>query len=543
MFKKSFFYCLFYLFSLIASALKPLPNTLNADNGLEISSLDSKKPTLNVLNIGNGVEPHSLDWQLASGIQEQRILIAISEGLVNLHPETLAPLPGVAERWEISNDGLTYTFFLKEGLLWSNGDPLTAKDFIFAFERLLNPKSQSPHISFFHAIHNAQSYYTGKITDFKEVGIEIVDNCIIFKLDYPVPYFLSLVSHHSFFPLHEKTLLQYGDKWIRPENIVTNGPFCLKSWVIYDHIRVEKNSFYHNQSDVHLDAIIFFPIEDRVTEYHQFSQGALDITSFVPTDYARALLKANDPRFRTHPYLSTAFYLMNTKRAPLDDVRVRIALNLAIDRSILVNHILTLSQMPAYNLVPPGVFGYPHQSFFHEDIAKAKALLTEAGYPNGKGFPRLTLLYNTSDELQTIAQFVQNQLKENLGIDLVLENQEWATFRQSRLNHAFDLCRGNWVGDYNDPTTFLDLFQSGSSFNTGEWSCSSYDNLLAMAQKTIDPVQRTEYLQQAEDLLMQQMPLVPLYFINWRALVSDKVKGWYNNIMDYHPYIGVSKAQ
>ncbi len=494
-----------------------------------------------ILLIGNAAEPASLDPQRASGVQEGRILLALFEGLVTLHPKTLAPEAAAASHWDISEDACTYTFYLRPEARWSNGDPLLASDFSFAFERLLNPNSLSAHAQLLKYIIGASDYSTGKLTDFSQVGIHVIDpHTLVFHLKEPLSYFLNILAYHPFVPLHPATLKVHPENWTQTAILVSNGPFSLKNWQINQIIEVQKNPHYWNKENVRLNGIHFFPIEDSKTEERAFEAGQLHITSRVRETSMSRYIKTQSPYLRNHPYFSTAFYLINTEHPPLGDVRVRQALNLTINREAISSQLLHRGQKSAYGLVPPGLLGYPYPKGLEQNIDKAKKLLSEAGYPEGKGFPSLELSYNTSEERQLIAQAIQNMWKTHLGIDVQLNNQEWKSFLDKRRQGDFDLCRGDWVGDYNDPSAFLDLFLSNAPFNAGNWQNTQYNEYIKEADNQKDANKRLQNLSLAESILIEDAAIIPLYFLSWSALVQTNVQGWYNNALDYHPYSTVS---
>ncbi len=493
-----------------------------------------------ILLLSNAVEPSSLDPQKATGVSDGRIFLALFEGLVGLHPKTLEPEGAVAERWTLSDDGCTYTFFIRPEAKWSNGDPVTAQDFLFSFERLLNPTSTASHATTLYPLIGAEAYHTGSTHDFATVGIKALDtHTLELKLNSPIPYFITLLAYHPLAPLHQATLEAYGDHWMDPAHSVTNGPFRLTKWKVNEVIEVEANPYYWNKAALHLKGIHFLPIESRQTEERAFAAGQLHITSGVSGPSFERYVKENSPLLRTHPYLATAFYLINTERPPLNDWRVRKALNLSLCRQDITTHVLRRGQLPACSLVPPTTSHYTPPSPFTENIKEAQLLLAEAGFPEGKGFPSITLSYNTSEERQLLAQAVQGMWQEHLGINVILENQEWKSFLAARSQGNFDLCRGDWVGDYNDPTTFLDLFRSDAAFNQTSWKNAHYDSLLNQALLVKDNDKRMHKLQEAEAYLLENAPIIPLFFLNWSALVHPNVQGWYDNVLDYHPYQAV----
>jgi len=487
-----------------------------------------------ILHIGNHASPRTLDPQQGSIVPEMRIYLALYEGLIQLHPQTLTPEPGLAASWEVSGDGLTYVFHLRSEARFSNGDPVYAEDFVRSYERLLSASSLSAHGFMLDSVEGARAYRLGELQNFEAVGIRAIDAYTLeIKLLQPVPYFLTLLAHHAFVPLHAS---MRHNGFFHLSSIIGTGPFMIQPTQERNFLALEKNPYYWNASKVHLNAIYFHPIESTHTEEQAFLAGQLHITSSVAGHRVQHYQQVQSPALRIYPYWAVDFYFLNVQQPPLNDVRVRQALSLSLDREVLVNGILRRGQLPAYRLVPSSS-DRPWWAL-QEDVRQAQALLAEAGYPGGKGFPRLKLIYNTSQERQLVAQAVQAMWKENLGIEIILENQEAKAFFSRRSQGDFDLCRGGWVGDFCDPVAFLDLFQKTSAFNFGHWESSHYDELLHQAHQ-FNGSSRLEALEQAEAYWLTQLPAIPLFFMTSSALVHSSVRGYFDNILDYHPYVGM----
>ena len=499
--------------------------------------------TQQILLIGNGADPEDLDPQVTTGLPEHHIHMALFEGLVNSDPEDLHPIPGVAERWEISDDGLRYTFYLRSDARWSNGDPVTAQDFLFSYRRMLTPGFGAEYAYMLYVVKNAELYHQGKLTDFSKVGFEALDTRTLrISLKAPTPYFLSLINHNSWYPVNPSTILRFGPmdrrgtRWTRPGNHVGNGPFILEDWNFGDVVVVKKNPHYWDSERVTLKEIRFYAIENQITEERNFRSGQLHLTSTVNLNSMERLRRERPDHLQLHAWLGTYYYLLNTKVPPLDQQKVRLALNLAIDRSAIVENITQGGQLPAYHFTPPNTAGYTARARLSEDDELARKLLAEAGYPNGEGFPALPLLYNTSEAHRPIAEAIQDMWKRNLNIEVTLENQEWKVYLQSRRNGDFAIARAGWIGDYNDPNTFLDLLTSTSGINDSGWSHPDYDSLIARAGRTLDPAERYELFQQAESILIDQLPIIPIYFSVRTYLKQPSVRSWHPNILDQHPY-------
>ncbi len=496
-----------------------------------------------ILLIGNGTDPEDLDPQVTTGLPEHHIHMALFEGLVNTHPEDLSPIPGVAERWEVSEDGRCYTFYLKRDAKWSNGDAVTSNDFIFSYRRMLTPEFGAEYAYMFYVVDNAEKYHRGELEDFALVGFEALDpHRLVVRLKTPTPYFLSLINHNSWYPVHEKTVLKYGkmsqrgSRWTRPGNHVGNGPFSLKEWNVSDVVVVKKNPFYWDAERVALNGIRFYAIENAITEERNFQAGQLHLTGTVNLNSIERLRRERSQYLELHGWLGTYYYILNTDNPPLNDPRVRRALNMAIDRMAIVESITRGGQIPAYFFTPPNTAGYTSRIRLTEDLDLARRFLDEAGYPEGKGFPLLRLLYNTSEAHRPIAEAIQDMWKKHLNIEVTLENQEWKVYLQSRSDGEFTIARAGWIGDYNDPNTFLDLFTSSSGNNHTGWSNPLYDNLIAKAGKTLDMEERYEYFQQAEAILINELPVIPIYFYVRTFLKQPSVQNWHPNILDQHPY-------
>jgi oligopeptide transport system substrate-binding protein len=496
-----------------------------------------------ILHIGNGTEPQELDPDIVTGVQEYHIIMSLLEGLVTEDPVDLHPVPGVAERWDISPDRKVYTFHLRTNAKWSNGDPVTAQDFWESYKRILTPSLGSEYSYMHFVVKNAEAYNTGKITDFSQVGYKVIDDHTLqITLNNSTPYFLSLLTHQSWYPVNIRTVAKYGDpylrgnKWTRPGHYVGNGAFVLAKWRVNDVIEVRKSPTYWDRDRVRLNAIRFYPIDNEDTEERAFRAGQLHITETLPLskiDY----YKANYPGLlKIGPYLGTYFYRVNVTKPPLNDKRVRKALAMAIDRGSIVTNVMKGGQLPAYNLVPPGTAGYTSHTHLEENIAEAKRLLAEAGYPGGKGLPTIELLYNTSEAHRTIAEAIQQMWRTRLGVNAQLVNQEWKVYLDSQRTLNYQVCRGSWIGDYVDPNSFLDMWLTGGGNNETGWSNPEYDRLIAQAAATADPAGRLEVFQKAEAILMDEMPEIPVYFYTRVYLKRPEVKGWYPTLLDNHPY-------
>ena len=500
-----------------------------------------------ILHLGNGGELESLDPHMTTGVPEFQVIQALMEGLIREDGRTLEPKPGVAERWEIGPDGIAYTFYLRKEARWSNGDPVTAADFVYSFRRMLSPRLGTEYAYMLYVIRNGRAYNEGRLDTPEALGVEAVDpHTLRITLEEPAPYFLRMLNHHAFYPVHPPTVEAHGgmhdrsNTWARPENHVGNGPFTLKEWSLNQHVFVKKSPTYWNRDAVDLNGIFFYPIENEQTEERMFRDGLLHKTENLPLDRVRHYQTEEKDVLYSHPYLTTYYYLVNTTRKPFDDVRVRKALSLALRRELITEHVLKAGQRPALWFTPPGTGGFTPSTALEEDVEKARRLLAEAGYPDGKGFPEFTLLYNTRDMHRTIAQVVQQMWKKNLGIQCTLLNQEWQVYMVSRRELDFGVARAGWAGDYADPHNFLNLHVGASGNNHTGWSDAEYDRLIRKAAGVTDREKRFDLYDRAENILLRDMPVIPLYWYTRNYLIDPSVRGWHPNILDRHDYTELS---
>ncbi|MGN0860694.1 MAG: peptide ABC transporter substrate-binding protein [Candidatus Spyradosoma sp.] len=502
-----------------------------------------------VLLVNNGGEPSALDPQLVTGVTELRLMLALFEGLVRYDPKTLEPRPAIAERWEVSPDGLRWTFRLDGNAKFSDGRRITSEDFLFSYRRLLSPKLASPCASLFFApVKNALAFARGEITDFSRVGFSAPDaETLVVELAAPCPYFLSLACHSSWSVVPAHAILKFGKiderstLWTRPENFVGSGPFRLKSWRVAYRIEVEKNPHYRDAENVRLNAIRFDALGDQFAEERAFRDGQYHVTNTVPPARVAVLRERGDPALRLDPYLSVSFIRVNCSRPPLNDVRVRRALSLALDRDALAERVTRAGETPAYSIVPAAAPAEPTPPRRREEeLREARRLLAEAGFPDGRNFPEISYLFNTSDGAQFFAQAIQEMWRKNLGVKVALKNQEYKVYRVSMEQGDYDLARSAWSGDYLDATTFLDLFAGTSNMNWTGWSDAGYDRALAAAARERDAAKRSEKLREAEKILVDAVPVIPTVFNRNKFLISPAVKGWWPNLLDVHPYNAVT---
>ncbi len=496
-----------------------------------------------VLRFGNGTEPQDIDPAIVTGSPEYRLLQTFSEGLVSEDPD-MQIIPGAAERWEISPDGLTYTFHLRADGKWSNGDPVTGQDFVETYQRMLNPvlACQYAYMLYNHVV-GAKAYYDGKTTDFSTVGLKAPDaRTLVVTLLQPAPFLLHAMNHYAWYPVHIATVKKFGGltqrstAWTRPENYVGNGPYVLKKWIPNQIIVAERSPTYWDRARVKIDEIDLYPIELADTEERMFRTGQLDITNEVPLTKLAVYRREHPESVRVDPYNGLYFYRYNVQRKPFDDVRVRRALALAIDRESLVKNVTLADETPAYNFVPPNLLGYRSEHTFKADLAEARRLLAEAGYPEGRGFPRADLLYNTLEKHKTIAEALQQMWLKNLGINITLLNEEWKVDMDDQHSRNFQFQRAGWIADYIDPHVFFDLWETGGGNNDSNWGNPEYDRLLHSALATPNNAARFAIYQQMEKILIDEMPMLPLFNYTRARLISPRVKGFFSTPIDNYPW-------
>ena len=497
-----------------------------------------------ILYWGNGTEPASLDPHIATGVPEHHIMSSVMEGLVLKDRKSLEPRPGVAESWTISDDGRVYTFKLRDDARWSNGDPHIANDYVWSWWRALQPALGNQYAYMLFPIKNAKRYYDRETEDFGDVGVKALDQRTLqVTLTNPTPYFLQLLDHYSLFPVHQATIEKFGSadqrgtRWSYEGNLVSNGPFKLDEWKINRHITVTRNLHYWDNDNVALNGIVFKPVENTVTEERMFRAGQLHVTSNVPADKISTYRKSNSTELKIAPYLGTYFYRLNIKTPQLQDRRVRRALGMAIDREKLVENITKGGQIPAYTMTPPGTMGYYPTSTLAFDPEGAKNLLSEAGYPNGEGFPAIEILYNTNEGHRKIAVALQEMWKDYLNIDIKLLNQEWKVYLATESAGDYQISRGGWIGDYVDPNNFLDMFLCGGGNNRTGWCNEEYDRLiLEVAPSQSSHEERLAVFQQAETMLLDDMPIIPVYTYTSVKLVDSSVENLDGNILNQAMY-------
>ncbi len=490
------------------------------------------EPKAGVLRYNIGTDPETLDSAQATGSTELTVLNALFEGLTRMDKDS-RPQPANAESWEASPDGLVYTFHLRDGLRWSNGDPLTAEDYRYSWLRALAPGTSGDYAYQLWYIKGAQEFSGGTGTA-EEVGIEVLDPTTLrVTLVQPAPYFVALLGFATYFPVHKVTAEAAGTSYgSSAKQFVSNGPFKLRKWKHRNVVEMQVNENYWDRQAVKLDRIIGYTIEEESTELAMFRTGEIDITEDPPVEEmanlkSEGLLIGNE--------LSTYYYIFNCTKKPFDDARVRKAFSLAINRQEIVDKVTQGGQQPALAIVPPGIpnpvtgrdFREEGGQYFKDsDLETARALLAEAGYPGGQGLPPIEILINNLEMHTMIAQAIMEMWKSGLGVtDVSVRSEEWGVYLNTRDAGDFQVSRAGWGADYPDPMTFLDLWMTGGGNNNTFWGTPEYDKLILDTRSTADETTRYQNMHQAERIVMEAMPVAPIYFYTHPHVIRPWVEG------------------
>jgi oligopeptide transport system substrate-binding protein len=497
------------------------------------------------LLLGNTAEPADLDPQVIIAYTDANIINALFEGLTWIDPKTSLPVPAAAERWDKSPDGLVYTFHLRPGACWSNGDPLTAADFVFSYHRILTPAFAASYSYMLWPIKNAQPFNAGKIADFSLVGVKALDPLTLrITLEQPTAYLPALAAHQTWMPIPKKVIEKFGpvDKkgtaWTRPGNLVGNGAFILTEWTPNSRIVVEKNPKYWDAAHCRLNRIEFFPMEDAATEELAFRAGQLHVTTPWPGLLVSKIPFYRDEvpsRLRIEPMLASDFLFFNTARPPLDRPALRRALSLAIDRKVIAE-VYRGAVFPADSLTPPNCGGFTARGAPHYDPEQARKLLALAGFPGGRGLPAIDVLSASDDNHRRAVEAIQAMWLRELGVHVTITTLEQRTLFQTQQSHDYAIAETGWIADYADPNTFLGLMVTDNGNNWTGWSNRDYDRLMAEAAQTVDNGRRFALFQRAEEILAEEAPLAPLMYTPSVHAVQTNVHGWKMNELGYQQY-------
>lgn len=495
------------------------------------------KPRGQIFRMNLSNEPPTLDWSLATDSVSFEVITNLMEGLTE-YDEHLQPRPAIAERWEVSSDGMTYLFHLRSGVAWTDGRPVTAHDFVYSWRRLLNPKTAAEYAYFLYDVVNAYDYNTGKITDPSLVGVKALDDkTLAVRLRKPLVYFPSLTTFMVTFPQRQDIVETHGDRWTEPEHLVTNGPFRLTEWQHEYKLILEANPGYWDGRPP-LDGIEMFIVNELTTALTLYETGDLEMVNLPPEAMATYAGTAEHHR---HPLLRGYYYGFNVKTPPFHDVRVRRAFAMAIDREEIVR-ILRGGEIPAISWIPPGMFAYNASLGLGFDPVKARRLLSEAGYPNGRGFQPVTAVFNTGPINTLIAENLQSQWKRSLNVEVNLDNMEWKVYLERLNTNPPALFRLGWGADYPDPDNFMVLFTTDSGNNRTGWGNHRYDALISQAAAEPDPDRRFELYNEAQQILVEQdVPIIPLFIAVQNTLIKPYVKNLKLNAMELLYFKNVSR--
>ncbi len=503
---------------------------------------ESWKSVPQELIFNNQSEPETLDPAIMTGVPEHSLALALCEGLTSHDPRTLEPVPGVAERWEVGVDGKTYTFHLRANAKWSNGEPVTSQDFLWSWYRAMEEPDCDYAYLFFY-VDGASAWREGlgaakrPLAEFvQRVGLEAPDErTFVVRLAAPCAYFLDLCAFETFMPVHRATVEKHQLAWTQHANWVGNGPYRLVEWSPRQHIVMAKNPHYWDLDFLKLTKITALPVDDMDQAWNKFLKREVHWIRSVPS--AKIDEAKRNPEYFVQPYLGSYFYRFNVKTcAHLRDKRVRMALSMAVNRETITRDILRAGQIPA-EWFCPAVGGYEPPKGLAYNPDAARALLAEAGYPGGEGYPTLTLFFNTQEDHKKVAEGVAQMWRENLGLQVTLQNAEWKVYLKQVELLDYQVARAGWIGDFGDPMTFLDMWVTGGGNNNTGWSHARYDELIAKARVEVDPRRRLDYFGEAERIVVEdEFPILPLYMYVNQGMKVDRLRGWYENIRDLHPF-------
>ena len=511
-----------------------------ADDATEATASTGEK----ILSVQVGPDPETIDPALNSAVDGGNMLLHSFECLLTVD-ENGQLAPGQAESWETSEDGLTWTFHLRDGLKWSDGSDLTANDFVYSWKRVCDPMVAAPYAD--TVLSMVVGYDKAIEGDLDALQVAAPDdNTLVVTLNSPCSYFGSLAAFATLSPVQEATVTANGDAWATSaETYISNGPFYVSEWVPGSYIMMSKNPYYWNADAIKLDGIKWNLIEDSNAAYSAYQTGEVLMIKDVPTEEIPSLKDNAD--FHVDPIIGTYYLSVNLERDAFKDARVRKALSLAIDRDYVANTLMQGTYSPADNFMGPGWIDMDGKQFkdnanggqsyidvtnYEADLEEAKQLLADAGYPNGEGFPTITYTTNDAGYHKVVAEYLQQAWAE-LGIDLQVDIVEWASFTPMRRNGDFDIARNGWVGDYSDPSNMLDLFYSTNGNNDGKFNNADYDAAINLSRTTLDPTERSQALHDAEDILMEETGCIPVAYYNDFWLQSDKITGSWHSPYGY----------
>ncbi len=492
-----------------------------------------------VLHRGNVTEPDTLDPHRAGGTWENNIISDLFVGLTTDDAKAEV-IPGAAESWTVSEDGLTYTFHLRDGHVWSDGAPVTTHDFVFGFRRIINPQTAARYASLLYPIKNARPANRGE-APLEKIGVKAIDEKTLeITLENPAPFLPRLLSHFTTFAIPAHVVREHGDDWVKPGIMVSNGPYVLAEWRANSYVRVVRNPLFYDAANVAIDEIYFYPIEDGNTALKQFRSGQIDLNEGFPTNQMEWLRENMPDETRLFPNMSVTYLALNTALAPFDDVWVRRAISMTVEREMLVKRILRDGRLPAYSFVPPNVANYVNTARLEftdwseqQRLQEARRLLENSGF--GPGIPLIfEFSYRSAAENRRVAAAIAGMLRR-IGIEAQVQANEARVHYNMLDSKDYAMGDAGWVADYNDAQNFLYLFQSDAGpMNYANYNNPYYDQLMAEADRTLDTTRRAELMAMAEQIMLDESPVIPLFFGTTRMLVHTHVKGYEDNIINVH---------
>ena len=503
-----------------------------------------------VFRKNNGSDPGTLDPHRAEGVPASNVLRDLYEGLVS-EAANGDYIPGAAESWTISEDGKTYRFKIRDEAVWSNGDRVVAEDFVFSLRRSVDPKTLSNYSSMLYPIKNARDVVLGKAPTNKLGVTAENEKTLLIELEEPTPYFISLLTHSTTYPVHPASVKEHGSLFTRPENMISNGAFTLKDWRIQDYILLKRNERYWDNSSTTLNKVYYYPLDNPDASLRRYRANELDFTDTTPSEQLPWIKKNLKDELKITPYFGSYYYGFNNSKPPFkDNPELRMALSLAVNRSIITDIVLGAGQIPAFTFVPPVKEyqgGQPEWAKLTQKEREelAKELYAEAGYSTTNPLS-IEIIYNTSENHKRVALAVTSMWKKTLGVETKLRNQEWKVFLETRrLQDETEVFRGGWIGDYDDPYTFSELLHSENEMNHSGYASEEYDALLKAASLKPAGKERLNDLLQAEQIMLKDMPVIPLYFYVSQHLIKPWVAGLEGNVMDHHysKYVKILKTE
>ena len=503
-----------------------------------------------VFRKNNGAEPGTLDPHRAEGVPASNILRDLFEGLVVELPNG-EYIPGIAESWTVSEDSKRYVFKIRKNAKWSNGDAFTAYDYVYSFKRSVDPKTLSNYSSMLYPIKNARAIVMGEASP-EQLGVYSEDeNTLVVELEKPTPYFLSLLTHSTTYPVHRESIEKLGKLFTRPGNLVSNGAFKLEEWRVQSHIKIIKNEQYWDNESTTLEATYYYSLDDANSALKRYRANELDFTDTIPLEQLTLIKNRMADEYRVAPYFGSYYYGFNNTKAPFkNNPKLRTALNMAIDRDILVNIVIGAGQIPAYSFVPPVKTFQPIEpewSTWSKEKREAEALrlYQEAGYSKDKPL-EVEILYNTSENHKKVALAVAAMWKQALGAKTILRNQEWKVFLDTRrMQNETQIFRAGWIGDYDDPYTFSQMLHAENEMNHPGYDSEEYNRLVDLAATKNAGEDRLNDLRAAERVLTKDLPIIPLYFYVSQHMIKPWVIGLEDNVMDHHysKYVKILKRE